>query len=124
MTTRAQTKYSDTRAPIVFIVNVNYTCALHTRTHPLYLKMAGSMKLATQDAQRMPFSQNHDVGSADGDDDGDDVDFEHPDSDGSFDFQGKNNSKSSESAVVCTNCDTIYCLCTCISLYCCVVSRL
>ena len=41
--------------------------------------------------------------SADGGDDGDDVDFEHPDSDGSFDFQGKNDSKSSLSEVVCTN---------------------
>ena len=35
------------------------------------------------------------MGSADGGDDGDDVDFEHPDSDGSFDFQGKTDSKSS-----------------------------
>ena len=32
---------------------------------------------------------------ADGGDDGDDVDFEYTDSDGSFDFQGKNDSKSS-----------------------------
>ena len=29
MTTQAQTEYSDPRAPIVFIVNVNYTCGLH-----------------------------------------------------------------------------------------------
>ena len=46
------------------------------------------MKLTTKDAQRTLFSWNYDVGSADGDD-GDNVDFEHPDSDGSFDFQGK-----------------------------------
>ena len=41
------------------------------------------------------FSWNYEVGSADGGDDGDDVDFEHPDSDGSFDFHGKNYGKSS-----------------------------
>ena len=35
------------------------------------------------------FSWNYDVGSADGDDDGDNVDFQHPDIDRSFDFQGK-----------------------------------
>ena len=35
------------------------------------------------------FSWNYQVGSADGGDDGDDVDFEHTDGDGSFDFQGK-----------------------------------
>ena len=29
MTTRAQTEYSDPRAPIVFIVNVNYTYAVY-----------------------------------------------------------------------------------------------
>ena len=86
-------KYSDPRALIVFIVNVNYTCSLHT----LYLKMAASIKLTTKDAQRTLFSRNYDVGSADGDDD---VDFEHPASDGSFDFQGKNFSESSESEVV------------------------
>ena len=65
-------------------------------THTLYLKMAASMKLRTNDAQHTLFSLNYDVGSADGDD----VDFEHPASDGSFDFQGKNDSKSSESEVV------------------------
>ena len=46
------------------------------------------------------------MGSADGDDDGDNVDFEHPASDGSFDFQGKNNSTSSESEVVRTDCNS------------------
>ena len=97
MTKQAQTN-SDPRARIVFIVNVNYTCGLHTRCK----KMAASMKLTTNDVQRTLFSRNYDTGSADGDDDdGDDVDFEHPASDGSFDFQGKNDSKSSESEVVC-----------------------
>ena len=48
------------------------------------------MKLSTKDAQHTLSSRNYDVGSADGDDDGDDVDFERPASDGSFDFQGKN----------------------------------
>ena len=48
------------------------------------------MKLTTKDAQRTLFSRNYDVGSADGDNDGDDVDFQHPASEGSFDFQGKN----------------------------------
>ena len=52
--------------------------------------MAASMELQ-QDAKRMLFSWNYEVVS----DDGDDVDFEHPDSDGSFDFQEKNDSKSS-----------------------------
>ena len=61
------------------------------------------MKLTTKDAQRTLFFWNDDVGSADGNDDGDNVDFEHPASDGCFDFQGKNDSKSSESEVVCTD---------------------
>ena len=52
------------------------------------------MKLTTKDVQHTLFSWNYDMGSADGDDDGDDVDFEYPASDGSFDFQGKNNSKT------------------------------
>ena len=43
----------------------------------------------------MLFSWNYKVGSADGGNDGDDVDFEHLDSNGSFDFQVKNDSKSS-----------------------------
>ena len=65
------------------------------------------MKLTTKDAQRTLFSRNYDMGSADGDDDdGDDVDFEHPASDGSFYFNGKNYSKRSESEVICTNCDS------------------
>ena len=54
--------------------------------------MAASMKFTTKDAQHMLFSLNYDVGSTDGDDD---VDFEHPACDGSFDFQCKNDSKSS-----------------------------
>ena len=65
------TKYSNPRAPIVFIIKLI--------THTVY------MKLTAKDAQRTLFSRNYDVGSADGDDDGDDVDFEHPASDGSFD---------------------------------------
>ena len=59
MTTRPQTKYSYPRAPIVFIVNVNYTYGLHTT---LYLQQ--KMRSARY------FSQNYDVGIADGDDDG------------------------------------------------------
>ena len=71
----------------MFIVIIKYNMRF---THMFYLKMAASMKLTTKDAQHMLFSWNYDVGSADGDDDGDDVDFEH--------------SKSSESEVVCTGC--------------------
>ena len=62
-------------------------------THVVFKK--GGLNRTTKDAQRTLFSRNYDMGSADGDDDGDDVDFEHLDSDGTFDFQGKNNSKSS-----------------------------
>ena len=58
---------------VKFIVNVNYTCpcaVYHTRWFSKW---------------RSPW--NYEVGSADGGDDGDCyVDFEHPDSDGSFDF--------------------------------------
>ena len=65
------------------------------------------MKLTTKDAQcNMVFSWNCDVGSANGDDDGDNIDFEHPGSDGTYDIQGKNYSKSSESEVVCIECDS------------------
>ena len=40
----------------------------------------------TQDVKHTLFLWNYEVGSAGWGDDGDDVDFEHPDSDGSFDF--------------------------------------
>ena len=43
------------------------------------------------------------VHSDDADNDGDSVDFEDTDSNGSSDFQGKNDSKASESEVVCTD---------------------
>ena len=65
------------------------------------------MKLTTKDAQRTLFSQSYDVGN----DDGDDVDFEHPASDGSFDFQGKDDSRSSESEVVYLQISRFCCFC-------------
>ena len=68
--------------------------------------MAASKKLTTKDAQCTLFSWNYDVGSADGDDNGNNVDIEHPYSDRSFDFQGKNDSKSSESEVVYADYDS------------------
>ena len=46
------------------------------------------------------------IHSDDGDDDGDNVDFEDTDSNRSSDFQGKNDSKASESEVICTNSDS------------------
>ena len=45
--------------------------------------MAASTKLTTDDAQRLLFSWNYDVHSDDGDNDGDNVDFEDTDSNGS-----------------------------------------
>ena len=70
-------------------------------THTLYFKMAPSTKLTTDDAQPLVFSCNYDVHS----DDGDNVDFEDTDSNESSDFQGKNDSKASESELihVCTD---------------------
>ena len=62
--------------------------------------MAASTKL---------FSWNYDVHNDDGDDGEDlNVDFEDTDSNGSSDFQGKNDSKASESEVVCTDSDIGY----------------
>ena len=62
----------------------------------------------------MLFSWNYEVGSADGGDDGDDVDFEHPDSDGSFDFQGKTTVKAlnlrSYVPTTLYNSDTVCCI--------------
>ena len=62
---------------VKFIVNVNYTCPYTVYHTHWFFKW------------QPPFSWNYEVGSADEGDDGDDVDFEHPDSDGSLDFQGK-----------------------------------
>ena len=58
-------------------------------------KNSGPPWNSRQDVKHKLFSWNYEASSADGGNYGDDVDFEHPDSDESLDFQGKNDSKSS-----------------------------